>query len=110
MTAVANAVVVPAEAWHFFDRFGLREVFEAYLSSAGAFYGPTRSMVIRYDPCDPTFEDEQMTLQVEALPGGRAGWDTDLEWMRLARERFGPILMSRVTPNSSFATPDSANE
>jgi hypothetical protein len=70
---------------------------------ADTFYGPTGAMVVEYDPCDPTFEDEQLTLQVQVLPGGRVGMEADLSWMKLARERLGPALCTRITPVSSLA-------
>ena len=105
MTEAASTVAAPVEAWSLVERLGVREAFEAYLSMAEAFYGLGAVMLIEYDPSDPTIEDEQLTLYVRAVAGGRAGADADLEWMRLARERFGPVLCTRITPVSGFAAP-----
>jgi hypothetical protein len=105
MSATTYPVTVPDEAWGFVERLGLREAFAKYLSMAEAFYRPFAGMTVQYDPYDPTFEDEQMTLQVDALPGGRVGSDADLEWMKIAHERFGGVLCSRVTPVSYLAVP-----
>jgi hypothetical protein len=109
MTSTTYPATVPAEAWDFVERLGAREAFAEYLSMAQRFYRPFAAMTVQYDPYDPTFEDEQMTLQVDALPGGRAGSDADLEWMKLAHERFGGLLCSRVTPVSCPASPDAEN-
>jgi hypothetical protein len=110
MTATIYPVIVPAEAWDFVEHLGVREAFESYLSMAEAFYRPFAAMTVQYDPYDPTFEDEQLTLQVDALPGGRVGSDADLEWMKIAHERFGGVLCSRITPISYPAVPSPEND
>jgi hypothetical protein len=108
MSAFDGVVSVPAEAWAFADRLGMREAFADYLSMAEDYYSPVAELVVEFDGHDPTFEDEQMTLNVHVSPGGRVGGDADLEWMRRSREHFSPALLTRITPYSQIV--DSTSE
>ena len=109
MTTADCSLDVPGEAWAFADQIGERESFQAYLTLAEEFFSPVDELRVVYDAFDPTFEDEQLTLDISVLLGGRHGADADLQWMKMARSRFGPTICNRITPYSHQAKSSNEN-
>ena len=91
---------IPAEALDFVDRIASRETLDQYLALTEAYYAPVAEITLDYCEFDPSYGDEQMTLNIVVLPGGRCGSDADIDWMMTTSERFTPQFLTRITPCS----------